>query len=81
MAEIKVYGADWCSMTQRALYHLKEKKVPFTYINVEKDPEASEWVRAQNDGKERKPTISIGETILVEPTNQELDEALQQARA
>ncbi len=77
MTEVKVYGADWCSMTQRSLYHLKNKKVPYTYINVEEDSKASEWVKAQNDGKERKPTILIGETVLVEPTDQELDEALQ----
>ena len=76
MNSVKVYGADWCPMTRRAINHLRLRGVPFEYINIEKDPGASEWVKRQNDGKELKPTIDIDGRILAEPSNDELDAAL-----
>jgi mycoredoxin len=78
-AEVLVYGADWCPLTARALAHLKRKGVPFQYIDIEKDEQAAQWVREQNGGKERKPTIRIDGRVLVEPTNAELDRALSGA--
>jgi glutaredoxin len=75
-AAIKVYGADWCPLTARAIEYLERKGIAFDYINIEKDKEAARWVRTQNNGKERKPTIRIGDRVLIEPTNQELDAAL-----
>jgi glutaredoxin len=76
MKDIKVYGADWCPGTQNALAHLKQMGVPFRYIDVEQDTEASEWVKAQNGGKERKPTIDVDGRILIEPSDRELESAL-----
>ena len=79
--EIKVYGADWCAMTHRALAHLDELGIRYEYVDVEKDAAAAEWVRAQNGGKEKKPTIQIESTILTEPTNAQLDETLRKAQS
>lgn len=73
---VKVYGAGWCPLTRRALLHLKDLQVPFEYIDVEADPAGSQWVKEQNEGKELKPTIDVGGTILAEPTNAEIDAAL-----
>ena len=50
----------------------------YHYINVEQDPQASAWVKQQNDGKERKPTVKIGEQVLADPSDQALDHALRQ---
>jgi glutaredoxin len=77
MKKIVVYGADWCPLTQQAIEHLREVRADHTYVNVEKDKRASEWVKAQNNGKELKPTVDIGGQILAEPTNEELDAALR----
>lgn len=74
--KIVVYGADWCPLTTRAVAHLEQLGLPFEYIDIDDDERAARWVREQNDGKERKPTILIGDRILVEPTNTELDRAL-----
>ncbi len=78
MATVKVFGADWCSMTKRTLSHLKELGVPFDYVDIDNDAEAREWVASQNHGKEKKPTLDIGGTILTEPSNRELDAVLKQ---
>jgi glutaredoxin len=75
---IKVYGADWCGDTKRTLAYLDGLSVNYDYINVEQDESASEWVKSQNEGKERKPTLMVGSSILSVPSNGELETALKQ---
>jgi glutaredoxin len=77
MDKVKVYGADWCGDTQRSLKHLDTLGVAYDYVDVEEDAQASSWVKEQNDGKERKPTIKVGEQVLSVPSNQELESALR----
>jgi hypothetical protein len=38
---------------------------------------ASEWVKSQNEGKERKPTLIIGSRVLSVPSEGELKAALE----
>jgi glutaredoxin len=78
MSTVAVYGADWCGDTQRTRRYLDHLGVAYHYINVEQDKQASEWVKQQNDGKERKPTVKIGEQVLAEPSDQALEYALRQ---
>ena len=78
MAEIKVYGADWCSMTKNTLAHLDELKISYNYVNIDRDRQAAKWVADQNDGREKKPTLDIEGTVLSEPTDEELDEVLEE---
>jgi glutaredoxin len=78
MSMVEVYGADWCGDTQRTRRHLDRLGVAYHYINVEQVAQASEWVKQQNDGKERKPTVKIGEQVLAEPSDQALEHALRQ---
>ena len=77
MSKVVVYGADWCHDTQRTLRSLDNLGVAHEYINVEQDQSASEWVKEQNNGKERKPTLKVGERILRVPDDAELEEALR----
>ena len=74
---VKVYGADWCGLTTRTLTYLDELGVPYEYIDVDSDKKGSEWVKKQNGGKEKKPTLDIAGLILSEPTNMELEAALR----
>lgn len=77
MDKVKVYGADWCGDTQRSLKHLDTLGVDYDYVDVEQDAQASSWVKEQNDGKERKPTIKVGQQVLSVPSDQELESALR----
>jgi glutaredoxin len=77
MKTVRVYGADWCAMTNRTLEHLDELGVPYDYIDIDKNKQAAAWVKQQNNGKEKKPTLDINGTILVEPTDEDLDEVLR----
>jgi mycoredoxin len=77
MATIKVYGATWCGKTHQTLDYLNKKHVPFQFIDVEKDPAASEWVKKHNGGKEIKPTLDIDGKVVSEPSEEELGELLR----
>ena len=77
MNKVTVYGADWCGDTKRTLRQLDDLGVAYDYIDVEQDEQASRWVKRQNDGKERKPTVKLGEQVLSVPSNQELESALR----
>jgi glutaredoxin len=78
MAEpVKVYGADWCEDTQATLSQLDNFGVQYHYVNVEQDPQAQEWVKKQNGGKQKTPTLNIDGQVLVEPDEQELELALR----
>lgn len=80
MEPIKVYGADWCESTRRTRSHLDRIGIEYDYINVDRDGEASEWVKRHNGGKERKPTLDICGRILTSPSNQQLDDVLRAQR-
>ena len=75
--EITVYGADWCEDTQATRNNLDSLGVQYQYINVEQDPQAQAWVKEQNGGKQKTPTVKIRGSILVEPDEKELEEALR----
>lgn len=75
---VKVYGADWCGDTRRTLNYLDTAGIEHEYINVEQNPEASDWVKSQNNGKELKPTVLIGEKILSVPGEGELVSVLKE---
>jgi len=65
-------------MTRRTLSHLDSLGVNYEYINVEKDPRASEWVKKQNGGKEKKPTVDVAGEVISTPDNDELDDLLRE---
>ena len=77
MNTIKVYGANWCEDTARTREQLDELGVKYEYINVEQDAAANKWITEQNNGKRKTPTVDLGEKLLFEPTNQEMEEALR----
>lgn len=78
MERVKVYGANWCGDTQRTLKHLDGLGVAYDYVNIEEDEQAALWVKEQNNGKERKPTVKLGERVLSVPDDAELESALRE---
>jgi glutaredoxin len=76
---IKVYGANWCGDTKRTCAYLDNLGIDYDYIDVESDASASEWVKSQNEeGKEKKPTLVVGSSVLVTPDESRLKSALEQ---
>lgn len=77
MSEVTVYGADWCHDTADTRRELDRLGVEYEYVDVDRNSDASEWVKAQNGGRERKPTVEVGDRILSVPGPQELEKALR----
>jgi mycoredoxin len=65
-------------MTNGTRKHLDSLGLRYEYVNVEKDKNAAQWLREQNGGAERKPTVNIGGTVLSEPSNAQLDKVLRE---
>jgi len=74
---IVVYGTSWCPDCRRAQRVLETSGVPYTYINIEQDEAAAEYVVEVNKGNRSVPTIIFPDgSILVEPSNRELQQKL-----
>jgi glutaredoxin len=77
--EILFYGRTrFCPDVARSRARLTELGIEWTEFDIEADEDAAK--RAENlTGFRRVPTIVIGDTVLVEPTNTALDAALESA--
>ena len=77
MSQIIIYGTWWCGDTKRALRILDKRQVKYTWIDIDKDPAGEKLVKQINNGYRSVPTILFpDESILVEPSNRELNEKL-----
>jgi thioredoxin reductase (NADPH) len=77
MADITVYGADWCPDCRRAKRFLGEQRVPYEWIDLDAHPEAKAIVEERNRGAAVIPTIVFPDgSHLAEPTNEELADKL-----
>ena len=78
-ATLIMYGADWCKDCRRASKHLAERGIDYTYVDLVADPDRAAEARAAS-GRTNIPVLVFTDgTVLVEPTNAEIDEALAAA--
>lgn len=74
---IVVYGTSWCPDCRRAQRVLDMSGARYTYVNIEEDEEAAEYVVKVNRGNRSVPTIVFPDgAILVEPSNAQLQAKL-----
>ena len=74
---IKVYGTRWCGDTKRAIKVLDQRNINYDWIDIDKDKEGEAFVKETNQGNRSVPTIIFpDESILVEPSNRQLEEKL-----
>jgi glutaredoxin len=59
MAEITIYGTQWCGDCRRAKQFLRDRGVAFKEVNIDESPEAEELVTRVNDGLRKIPTIEV----------------------
>jgi mycoredoxin len=71
--QITVYGSSWCGDCYRVRRFLDKYKVPFTWIDIDRDRDAEKFVIEANRGMRSVPTIIFEDgTRLVEPSNETL---------
>jgi glutaredoxin 3 len=64
MAKVILFSTTTCSWCRRAKKYLKENRIPFKEINVERDPSAARDV-ARKTGQAGVPVIKIGRKWIV----------------
>jgi glutaredoxin len=79
MSKITVYGADWCHDTHRTRRQLDELAIPYNYVDIDDDPDAEQWITDQHNGKRVTPTVDLEGTLLFEPSNEEMEQALRES--
>ncbi|MBI4218628.1 MAG: FAD-dependent oxidoreductase [Chloroflexi bacterium] len=68
----------WCPDCRRSKQFLDEQRIPYRWVDIDKDQEARAYVESVNEGKTIIPTIVFPDgSIIVEPTNAELAEKLK----
>ncbi len=71
--EIIVYGTTWCPDCKRAKQFFGEQRVAYTWVDIEHDARAMDYVEQINAGKRVIPTIVFPDgSLLIEPSNAEL---------
>lgn len=64
MSKVIVFSTPSCSWCRRAKRYLRENRVPFKEVNVEKDPDAARDL-VKKTGQAGVPVIKIGSAWIV----------------
>ena len=81
-SQIIMYGTTWCPDCARAKQVLTKSGTEFKWIDIEKDEKARDYVVKVNKGFRSVPTIVFPDgSILVEPSNAELEKKLSAANS
>ena len=76
-SNIIIYGVNWCWDSRRARRFFDKNKIPYTFINIDKDKRGEQFVLDANNGLRSVPTIVFNDvSILVEPSTSELTKKL-----
>lgn len=75
--KVIMYGAMWCPDTLRAFQFFSNHKIEVDFKSIDQNPENTKFVEETNNGMRIIPTIILpDESLLVEPSNSELERAL-----
>jgi len=76
---ITVYGSRSCPDTNRATNYLDEHSASYEFKDVDESPEYNDYIAGLNGGKRVTPTLRLDNRTLVNPTEEELGRALEEA--
>ncbi|MDK1028901.1 MAG: glutaredoxin family protein [Anaerolineae bacterium] len=75
--QIVIYTTEWCQDCRRTKIFMNSNNIPFLDIDVDSDNKAEAFVKDVNHGNRSVPTIIFPDgSIMVEPSNQELEQKL-----
>lgn len=72
-----IYGASWCPDSQRVKHWLGEHDVNYVWKNVDEGEAITSEMLAKTNGENLIPTLDSDGTILINPSDTELAEALK----
>jgi len=62
--KIVMYTTPWCGDCKAAERFLRERGIAYEEIDIERHPEAAEFVMEHNDGMRKVPTLDVEGTIV-----------------
>lgn len=75
--EITMYGAQWCGDCRRAKRYLESNDIPYSWVDLEANPDEIETVMAYNGGRKSIPVVVFPDgSHLTEPSDAELEAKL-----
>ena len=63
-SKITIYGAEWCGPCHMTKNYLKSINVPYTYVDVDKDPSGG-LTAVEKSGQRGIPVIDLDGEIIV----------------
>jgi len=67
-SRIRIYTRQWCEDSQAAKHFLSDRGIHFDEIDIEKNPDACQFIMSVNNGKQRTPTFEVdGRTFHCSP--------------
>ena len=60
-ASLTMYTTTWCGYCSRLKTALKAEGIPYTEVDIERDPAAAEFVMSVNRGNQTVPTVKFAD--------------------
>lgn len=76
MPEVKLYTTTWCGVCVHTKRYLNSKNILFEEIDIEEQPEFGDLIERETGGYRTVPTLDVDGRLIVNPSRQEIDEAL-----
>lgn len=74
---ITLYTRPWCGSVMRVKRWLDQRGIPYTEIDITRDPEAAHYVEQLNGGCQSVPTLLFdGVHVATEPSSADLERLL-----
>ena len=75
--EITIYTRPWCGSVLRVKRWLDQRNIPYTEIDINRNPEAARRVEELNNGNQSVPTMLFdGTYVATEPSTADLERLL-----
>ena len=74
---LTMYSTTWCGYCYRLRTQLDREGIDYTVVDIERDPDAAEYVMSVNGGNQTVPTVRFDDgTALTNPSIVQVKERL-----
>jgi mycoredoxin len=82
MSQVTMYSTTWCGFCRRLKLQMDAASIPYTEVNIERDPEAAAFVEGVNGGNRTVPTLRFADdSALTNPTLSQVTTKLESLAA
>jgi mycoredoxin len=78
-AELTMYTTQWCAFCRRLKSQLARQGIEMTEVDIERDPDAAEYVMSVNGGNQTVPTVVFPDgSVMVNPSVAQVKDRMAQ---